>query len=48
MRTAKWPRILPPLTPEQTQISDAFMKLWHEELPRRFGFIEKFYHNFPV
>jgi SAM-dependent methyltransferase len=48
MQTANWPKILPPMTPEQKQISDAFMKLWHEQLPRRFGLIETFNHNFPV
>jgi SAM-dependent methyltransferase len=47
-QAAKWPKILPPMTPEQKQISDAFMKLWHEELPRRFGRIERFNHHFPV
>ena len=48
MHTAKWPKILPPLTPEQKQRSDEFMKLWHEVLPNRYGLIEKFNHNFPV
>ncbi|HEY4988365.1 MAG TPA: class I SAM-dependent methyltransferase [Opitutaceae bacterium] len=48
MQTAKWPKILPPLTEEQKKISDAFMKLWHEELPSRFGVVETFNHNFPV
>jgi len=48
MDTAKWPKVLPPLTPEQKRISDDFMKLWHEVLPRRFGIVEIFNHNFPV
>ena len=30
------------------QISDDFMKLWHEVLPRRFGIVEIFNQNFPV
>ncbi|MEO6568508.1 MAG: methyltransferase domain-containing protein [Opitutaceae bacterium] len=46
--TSKWPKILPPLSPEQRRISDDFMKLWHEVLPKRFGAIEKFNHEFPV
>jgi SAM-dependent methyltransferase len=46
--TGKWPKVLPPLTPEQRRISDEFMKLWHEVLPRRFGIVETFNHNFPV
>lgn len=50
MHTAKWPKILPPLTPEQKERSDAFMKLWHEELAGRprYGLVEKFNHSFPV
>ncbi len=44
----KWPKILPPLTAEQRRISDEFMKLWHEVLPRRFGLMERFNHAFPV
>ena len=48
MHPNKWPKILPPLTPEQKRISDDFMKIWHEVLPRRFGIIEVFNHNFPV
>lgn len=47
---ARWPKILPALTPEQRARSDAFMKLWHEELASRprYGAIEKFNHLYPV
>ena len=48
MQTAKWPKVLPPMTAEQKRISDEFMKLWHQELPNRFGAVEKFNHTFPV
>jgi len=48
MQTAKWPKVLPVLTPEQQLRSDQFMKLWHEVLPNRYGTIEKFNHSFPV
>lgn len=50
MQKAKWPKILPPLTVRQQQISDDFMKRWHEELAgrSRYGLIEIFNHNFPV
>lgn len=46
----KWPKVLPPLTPEQKVRSDEFMKLWHEVLASkpRYGLIEKFNHTFPV
>jgi SAM-dependent methyltransferase len=36
------------MTSEQKMISDEFMKLWHQELPSRFGFVENFNHSFPV
>jgi SAM-dependent methyltransferase len=50
MQKAKWPKIVPPLTERQQQISDDFMKRWHEELAgrSRYGLIEIFNHNFPV
>lgn len=48
--SAKWPKVLPPLTPEQQHRSDEFMKLWHVELAGRprYDLLEKFNHNFPV
>lgn len=48
MHFAKWPKILPPLTAEQQRINDDFMKRWHEVLPKKYGFVEKFNHEFPV
>lgn len=46
----KWPKVLPPLTPEQQQRSDEFMRLWHVELAGRprYGLIERFNHRFPI
>ena len=44
----KWPKILPPLSPEQQRINDDFVKHWHEVLPKSFGVVERFNHNFPV
>lgn len=45
----KWPKVLPPLTPEQRRISDEFMKHWHDRLPGAwYGIIEGFNHKFPV
>jgi SAM-dependent methyltransferase len=48
--SAKWPKVLPALAPEQQRRSDEFMKLWHVELAGkpRYGSIEKFNHGFPV
>lgn len=45
---SQWPKVIPPLTPEQRAISDDFMHYWHEVLPQRFGIIEKFNHSYPV
>jgi SAM-dependent methyltransferase len=45
---AKWPKKLPALTPGQREISDDFMKYWHEVLPRRYGVIDDFNHRYPV
>lgn len=44
----KWPKVLPPLTPAQSAISDDFVNHWHQVLPRRFSAIEKFNHSYPV
>jgi len=48
MTAGKWPKQLPPLTPEQERIRDDFMAHWHEVLPRRYGLIERFNHLYPV
>lgn len=50
MPTSKWPKVLPPLTPEQQRINDDFMQRWHVELAAksRYGLIENFNHRFPV
>lgn len=45
---SKWPKIIPPLTPEQIAISNDFMKYWHEVLPRRYSFVDTFNHTYPV
>lgn len=44
----RWPKSFPPLTEEQTAISDDFMKFWHQVLPRRYGVVERFNHGFAV
>lgn len=42
----KWPKILPPLTPEQRRINDDFMAFWHEVLPRKYGIADRFNHQY--
>jgi SAM-dependent methyltransferase len=48
MSVQKWPKTFPPLSAEQERIRDDFMKYWHEVLPRQFGLIDRFNHNYPV
>jgi SAM-dependent methyltransferase len=44
----KWPKLLPPLSPDQQLISDDFMRHWHEVLPKKYGAIEHFNHTYPL
>lgn len=48
MKPGVWPKVIPPLTAEQKVVSDDFMRYWHEVLPKRYGIIERFNHNYPV
>jgi ubiquinone/menaquinone biosynthesis C-methylase UbiE len=43
---AKWPKIVPPLTPEQKAIADDFMHYWHEVLPKKYSSVDRFGHQF--
>jgi len=44
----KWPKTFPPLTTDQERIRDDFVKHWHEVLPRRFGIVDRFNHDYCV
>ena len=44
----KWPKTYRDLTEEEMRIKDDFMHYWHEVLPRKFGIVEVFNHNYPV
>lgn len=44
----KWPKQIPTLTPVQRQTRDDWMRYWHEQLPHKYGIIEKFNHGFPA
>jgi ubiquinone/menaquinone biosynthesis C-methylase UbiE len=48
MTQTVWPKVFAPLTPEQVAISDDFMKHWHEVLPKKYGIVDEFNHNYPV
>ena len=43
---SKWPKKLLPLTSEQTEIKNDFMKYWHEVLPKKYGVVEVFNNGF--
>lgn len=43
-----WPKKLRNLSEEEERIRDEFMKIWHEELPKKYGIIETFNHHFPL
>jgi SAM-dependent methyltransferase len=45
---AKWPKHVPPLSPEQQRISDDFMHYWHAQLPSRYGAFARFNHGYVV
>lgn len=45
---SKFPKHIPPLTPEQKIISDDFMQCWHEELRKNFSIMDKFNHEYVV
>jgi len=45
---SKWPKVLPPLSEEQKYISNEFMRIWHEVLPKHYGIAERFNQAFPV
>jgi ubiquinone/menaquinone biosynthesis C-methylase UbiE len=47
-KSKKWPKVFPPLTEEQVFISNDFMQYWHEVLPKQYGIVDKFNHNYSV
>jgi len=46
--STKWPKTFPPLSPEETAINNDFVLHWHEVLPRRYGIVDEFNHNYVV
>ena len=47
-KQSKWPKKIPEFTEDQLRIRDEWMKYWHENLPNKYGLIERFNHGFPV
>ncbi|AGC50681.1 class I SAM-dependent methyltransferase [Lawsonia intracellularis] len=44
----KWPKVIPPLTPEQEAISLDFYHYWLELLASKYNMLEKFNHGYVV
>lgn len=44
----KWPKIFPPLSSEQVEINNDFVKHWHEVLPSRFSYVDDFNQSYVV
>ena len=41
-----WPKSPPQLTEKQQAAKEEYMKLWHEELPKKYQIIEDFNHGY--
>jgi len=48
MHIKKWPKELPPLTPEQHRVSDDFAKYWLDFFYCRYGAVARFNHGYVV
>jgi len=42
----KWPKQLPPITPDDQRICDEFMEHWHDVFPNRFSVADRFTHQY--
>jgi SAM-dependent methyltransferase len=46
--TGVWPKQLPESSDEEQRVRDAFIRRWHEILPRRGRIVERFNHDYPL
>ncbi len=46
--TKKWPKTQAKLTPDQENIRNDFVKLWHQILPNKYRLIELFNHKYVI
>jgi SAM-dependent methyltransferase len=44
---SKWPKQLPPITPEDQRMCDDFMEHWHDVFPSQFSIADRFSHVYP-
>jgi SAM-dependent methyltransferase len=45
---SKWPKQLPPLSPEDQRVNDDFMEHWHEVFPNKYGIADRWSHSYPA
>jgi ubiquinone/menaquinone biosynthesis C-methylase UbiE len=45
---SKWPKVLPPIDPEDQRINDDFMRYWHEVFATKLGFADRWNHRYVV
>ena len=45
-RPTSWPKVPPALSAEQLAAREKYMRLWHEQLPQKYGVVERFNHGF--
>ncbi len=44
----QWPKTLPTLTAEQEKIRKDFYQMWLDELPQKYGILDRFNHRYPL
>ncbi|MGA2542751.1 MAG: class I SAM-dependent methyltransferase [Verrucomicrobiota bacterium] len=45
---AKWPKQLPPLSPEDQRVNDDFMEHWHDVFPNKYSIADRWSHSYPA
>jgi SAM-dependent methyltransferase len=44
----QWPKLLPPLDPEEQAVIDDAIQWWHEEVPSSYQLVERFNHRYAL
>jgi len=44
----QWPKVLPPLAPEDQAIIDEAIQWWHEDVPSSYQLVERFNHRYAL
>jgi SAM-dependent methyltransferase len=48
LNTYKWPKNVPSLNKEMSDINNDFIHYWHKVLPKKYNIIENFNHKYPI